>query len=198
MSTEYASTLESINSAINLGPEELEMGNHLDTLMAKSIDEHAKATTPLPKKRQERHILDEKEWNKELGEEEEKLKQRTRHRRRLVNSNPTAAASRPRRRTNMKKKPKYNTLSSTEDEEEEEEKEKEVKEVKSQQLQELNYQVEEILDEAYDVEKQQMLYLVKWAHYSHKYNTWEPLTNLTNCVEALNAYLVAQYHNNKK
>jgi hypothetical protein len=34
-------------------------------------------------------------------------------------------------------------------------------------------------------------YLVKWLGYSHEHNTWEPVSNLTNCAELIQEYQVA-------
>ena len=51
------------------------------------------------------------------------------------------------------------------------------------------YDVEEILDWAWDDDTQQMEYLIKWEGYDSSENTWEPLINLTQCQAQL-----AQFH----
>ena len=57
------------------------------------------------------------------------------------------------------------------------------------ELEEEEYEVEKILDWAWKDDKQQMEYLIKWEGYDSAENTWEPLTNLTQCQAQL-----AQFH----
>jgi transposase InsO family protein len=50
-----------------------------------------------------------------------------------------------------------------------------------------NYVVEEILDVRFNVESEHEEYLVKWIGYEGE-DTWEPLSNLTNCSEKLSEF----------
>ena len=47
----------------------------------------------------------------------------------------------------------------------------------------LEYEVEKILQKR--VRNQTVYYLIKWKGYSDVENTWEPLSNLTNCKELI-------------
>jgi len=51
---------------------------------------------------------------------------------------------------------------------------------------ELEYEVEQILDSR--LRRGQLQYLVKWQGYTEEHNTWEPLANLTNAQDAIDAF----------
>lgn len=50
------------------------------------------------------------------------------------------------------------------------------------------YEVEAILDKKVDKKKSCVLYLIKWKGWSDKYNSWEPYSNLDNCLDLLEKF----------
>lgn len=50
------------------------------------------------------------------------------------------------------------------------------------------WEVEEVVDSRIDADTYEHFYKVKWRGYSSKENTWEPKTNLSNCIEAIRTY----------
>ena len=55
---------------------------------------------------------------------------------------------------------------------------------------ELEYEVEAILDKRTRKRGRLLIpeYLIKWTGYGHEHNSWEPLSNLTHCVESIRAF----------
>ncbi|XP_002734659.2 histone-lysine N-methyltransferase SUV39H2-like, partial [Saccoglossus kowalevskii] len=62
----------------------------------------------------------------------------------------------------------------------------EVTETSEEPLENVEYEVEEILD--HGTEKGKDLYFVKWKGYPPEDNTWEPKSNLNNCTKLLKRY----------
>lgn len=50
------------------------------------------------------------------------------------------------------------------------------------------WEVEQIVDSRIDADTYEHFYEVKWKGYSIKENTWEPKTNLSNCLDAIQAF----------
>jgi len=50
------------------------------------------------------------------------------------------------------------------------------------------FEVEKIVAKYVDVDSKQLLYCVKWVGYSKRQNTWEPLKNLTKCLELVEEF----------
>ena len=50
------------------------------------------------------------------------------------------------------------------------------------------FEVEHILDKKLDIKNNQVLYLIKWIGYGNQDNTWEPLRNLTNCLDLVERF----------
>jgi len=173
VSEEYADTLENINLSLNLGAEELRAGEDLDAVMAGAIQESAKAITPSSKKRRERKTIDDEEWAKKLAEEEE--------------GGEEEEGEEKRKKRRRRKRRMFATAAEKEAEEEEE------KEEEKEEKEEKELVVEKITGEAVDEDTGKVYYHVKWAGYSYGQSTWEPLTNLGNCLEALNTYLANKY-----
>lgn len=50
------------------------------------------------------------------------------------------------------------------------------------------YEVEAILDKRVDKRKGGLFYLIKWKNWSDKHNSWEPFSNLDNCLDLLEKF----------
>ena len=50
------------------------------------------------------------------------------------------------------------------------------------------FEIEEILDIRYEHKSKQYQYLIKWVGYPPEENTWQPLKDLTNSAETIEAY----------
>jgi len=194
VSKEYTDTLNRINSSLNLGEAEIQVSNELDTLMIASIQEQAKAVTPSPKRRQERKVVSDEQWIKELGgeEEAEKLRQIAKRRRRVSSGSS---------RKKMEKKGKEKVEEAETEEEQQQEEEAETEEMESHNSDSDSatasgssgsFEVEAIKGMRRD--KDGILkVLVKWKGYPSKYNTWEPFANMGHALQLVEAYLLDNY-----
>jgi len=61
-------------------------------------------------------------------------------------------------------------------------------EQKEDSEQDEEFDVEVILDKKIDVKEGKFYYLIKWKNYSDESNTWEPLSNLTNCLDLVDQF----------
>jgi hypothetical protein len=61
-------------------------------------------------------------------------------------------------------------------------------ELKEDSEQDEEFDVEVILEKKIDVKEGKFYYLIKWKNYSGESNTWEPLSNLTNCLDLVQEF----------
>ncbi len=59
------------------------------------------------------------------------------------------------------------------------------------------YEVEKILDKKVNKKKGGIYYLIKWKNWSDKYNSWEPYSNVKNCLDLVEKYEFEHSHNQK-